>query len=132
METIHSKLTLKRATLVAAVGTTVYTFLVLVCRMLFGHNTVWFNYAEHPWCCNAWHTFFSCVLMVSWAVFALGIIRDGEHFPILGKGFRYALLVFTLAPGGFCFFQWCTVPCCGISMRTNTTCLWLIVPSNGF
>lgn len=56
MET-HSKFTLKRATLIAAVGTTIYTFFVPVCRMLFGQNTVWFNYAEHPWCCDVWHTF---------------------------------------------------------------------------
>lgn len=118
METTHSKFTLKRATLIAAIGTTAYTFFVPVCRILFGQNAVWFNYAEHPWCCDVWHTFFSCVLMVSWAVLALGIIRDGEHFPALGKGFRYALLVFAIAfsvyilcSHSFAFYQGRRVVC---------------------
>ena len=93
------RLTLKHATLIAAIGTTVYTFFVPICRMLFGHNAVWFNYAEHPWLYNAWYLFFSCTLMVSWAVLALGMIRDEEHIPILGKGFRYALLVFVVVLG---------------------------------
>ncbi len=91
-----SPLTLKRAALIAAIGTTVYTFFVPVCRMLFGYNAVWFNYAEHPWCCNAWYIFFSCILMVSWTVFALGVIRNGEHFPVFGRKSRYALLIMAL------------------------------------
>lgn len=117
MET-NSKFTLKRATLIAAIGTTVYTFFVPICRMLFGQNAVWFNYAEHPWCYDVWYTFFSCVLMVSWAVLALGIIRDGEHFPTLGKGVRYALLVFAIAfsvyilcSHSFAFYQGRRVVC---------------------
>lgn len=120
MET-NFKFTLKRATLIAAIGTTAYTFFVPVCRMLFGYNAVWFNYAEHPWCCDVWRTFFSCVLMASWAVLALGIICDGEHFPILGKGVRYTLLAFIIALGvyilcsqSFAFYQGrrivCTAP----------------------
>lgn len=96
MKTIHSKLTLKRATLIAAIGTTVYTFFVPVCRILSECNAQWFNYAAHPWLYNAWHLFFSCLLMVSWAVFALGIIYDKEHLPILSKGFRYVLLAFVV------------------------------------
>ena len=91
-----SPLTLKRAALIAAIGTTVYTFFVPVCRMLFGYNAVWFNYAEHPWCCNAWYIFFSCILMVSWTIFALGVVRDGEHFPVFSRKSRYALLIMAL------------------------------------
>ena len=34
--------------------------------------------------------------MVSWTVFAIGIIRDGEHFPAFSRKFRYALLVMAL------------------------------------
>lgn len=96
MDKTTSPLTLKRAALIAAIGTTIYTFFVPICQTLFGHSAVWFNYAEHPWCCNACYIFFSCILMVSWAVFALGIIRDGEHFPTFGKGTRYALLIMAL------------------------------------
>ena len=88
MDKSTSPFPLKRVALIAAIGTTLYTFFVPICQALFGHSAVWFNYAEHPWCCNAWYIFFSCILMVSWAVFALGIIRDGEHFPTFGKGTR--------------------------------------------
>ncbi len=96
MTTSTSPLTLKRTTLIAAIGTTVYTIFVPVCQLLFGNNAAWFNYGEHPWCYNAWYIFFSCVLMVSWAVFALGIIRDGEHLPAFGRNSRYALLIMAL------------------------------------
>lgn len=103
METILSKLTLKHVAFIAAIGTTVYTFFVPICNMLFDRTFLWL-YAEHPWLYQAWYRFFSCVLMVSWAVFALGMIRDGAHFPILGKRLRYAVLAFAII---FCLYILC-------------------------
>lgn len=91
-----TKFTLKQATLIAAIGTTIYVFFSPICRLLLGEDTLWFNYQEHPWCSNAWYILFSGILMVSWATLALGIIRDGKHFPIFSKRVRYTLLIITI------------------------------------
>lgn len=105
MKTILSRLTLKHAAFIAAIGTTVYTFFVPLCHMLFEHAALWCS-AEQPWLYKAWYLFFHCLLMVSWAVFALGIIRDGEHFTVFGKWLRYALLVFAII---FCLYILCNL-----------------------
>jgi len=107
-----SSLTLKRAAFIAAFGTTVYTIFVPVCQMLFGDNAAWLIHGEQPWCYNAWYIFFSCVLMASWAVFTLGIIRDGEHLPTFNRKARYALLIMALFFSVMSFFSvnYCMFP----------------------
>lgn len=86
-----SPLTLKRASLIAAVGTTVYTLFEPVCRMVVGDRW-WLYFDDHMLYNDVWHIFFSSVLIVSCVVFAIGVLCDGNYFPILGKGIRYMLL----------------------------------------
>ena len=94
-----SPLTLKRASLIAAVGTTVYTLFEPVCRMIVGDR--WWLYLEdHLLCNDIWHIFFSAVLIVSCVVFAIGVLRDGKHFPIMGKEIRYTLIGIALVSCG--------------------------------
>lgn len=96
MKTTTHKLTLKTTALIAAVGTTLYTLFVLMLQALFGNQITWLNFCEHPQICNAWFLSFHSILLLSWAVFSLGIIRDGEHFPPINKWVRYALLVLAI------------------------------------
>ena len=91
-----SPLTLKRASLIAAVGTTVYTLFEPVCRMVVGDRW-WLYFDDHMLYNDVWHIFFSSVLMVSCVVFAVGVLCDGNYFPILGKGIRYILLGIAIA-----------------------------------
>lgn len=82
---------LKRTALIAAIGTTGYTLFESVFRMVVGDRW-WLYFDDHLLYNNVWHIFFSSVLIVSCVVFALGVLCDGKHFPILGKGIWYVLL----------------------------------------
>jgi len=94
-----SSFPLKRAALIAAIGTTVYTLFEPVCRMVAGDRW-WLYFDDHPLYNEVWHIFFSSVLIVSCVVFAIGALCDGKHFPILGKGIRYLLLGIAIASCG--------------------------------
>ena len=94
-----SPLTLKRAALIAAIGTTIYTLFEPFCRMIVGDRW-WLYFDNHLLCNDIWHIFFSFVLMVSCVVFTIGVLRDDKHFPIFGKEMRYTLLVIALVACG--------------------------------
>ncbi len=96
MKTTTHKSALKKATLCAAIGTTLYTLFVPLLQVTFYDKIAWLNFSEHPWIYNAWFLFFNSVLLLSWAAFALGIIRDGEHFPPINGWIRYASLVLAI------------------------------------
>lgn len=96
MKTTTHKSALKKAIRFAAIGTTLYTLFVPMLQVTFYDKITWLNFCEHPWINNAWFLFFNSVLLLSWAAFALGIIRDGEHFPPINKWVRYALLVLAI------------------------------------
>lgn len=104
-----SPLTLKRVALIAAIGTTVYTLFEPVCRMIVGDRW-WLYFDAHMLCNDIWHIFFSSVLMVSCVVFAVGVLCDGKHFPVLGKGIRYMLL--------------------GIAIVSSSNILWFALSDN--
>ena len=91
-----SPLTLKRAALIAAIGTTVYTLFEPVCRMAVGDRW-WLYFDDHLLYNDVWHIFFSSILIASCVVFAIGVLSDGEHFPILGKGILYILFGIAIA-----------------------------------
>ncbi len=99
MKKSTSPLTLKRAAIIAAIGTTVYTLFEPVCRMIVGDRW-WLYFEDHMLCNDIWHIFFSAVLIVSCVVFAIGVLRDGKHFPIMGKEIRYTLLGIALVSCG--------------------------------
>lgn len=99
MKKSTSPLTLKRATLIAAIGTTIYTLFEPICRMIVGDRW-WLYFEDHLLCNDIWHIFFSAVLIVSCVVFAIGVLRDGKHFPILGKEIQYTLLGIALVSCG--------------------------------
>lgn len=94
-----SPLTLKRAALIAAIGTTIYTLFEPICRMIVGDRW-WLYFEDHMLCNDIWHIFFSAVLIVSCVVFAIGVLRDGKHFPIMGKEIRYTLIGIALVSCG--------------------------------
>lgn len=94
-----SPLSLKRAALIAAIGTTIYTLFEPVCRMVVGDRW-WLYFEDHMLCNDIWHIFFSSVLIVSCVVFAIGVLRDGKHFPISGKEIQYTLLGIALVACG--------------------------------
>ena len=91
-----SSFTLKRAALIAAIGTTIYTLFEPVCRMVVGDRW-WLYFDDHMLYNDVWHIFFSSILIASCVVFAIGVLSDGEHFPILGKGIRYILFGIAIA-----------------------------------
>lgn len=99
MKKSTSPLTLKRATLIAAIGTTIYTLFEPICRIIVGDRW-WLYFEDHLLCNDIWHIFFSAVLIVSCVVFAIGVLRDGKHFPILGKEIQYTLLGIALVSCG--------------------------------
>lgn len=99
MKKSTSPLTLKRAALIAAIGTTIYTLFEPVCRMVIGDRW-WLYFEDHMLCNDIWHIFFSAVLIVSCVVFAIGVLRDGKHFPISGKEIQYTLLGIALVACG--------------------------------
>ena len=99
MKKSTSPLTLKRATLIAAIGTTIYTLFEPICRIIVGDRW-WLYFEDHMLCNDIWHIFFLSVLIVSCVVFAIGVLRDGKHFPILGKGIRYTLIGIALVSCG--------------------------------
>lgn len=90
---------LKRTALIAAIGTTGYTLFEPVCRMVVGDRW-WLYFEDHMLCNDIWHIFFSSVLIVSCVVFAIGVLRDGKHFPISGKEIQYTLLGIALVACG--------------------------------
>ena len=94
-----SSFTLKRAALIAAIGTTIYTLFEPVCRMVVGDRW-WLYFDDHLLYNDVWHIFFSSILIVSCVVFAIGVLSDGEHFPILGKGILYILFGIAIASCG--------------------------------
>lgn len=96
MKTTAHKSALKKATLFAAIGTTLYTLFVPLLQVTFYDKIAWLDFQEHPWIYNAWFLFFDSVLLLSWAAFALGVIRDGEHFPPINRWVRYASLVLAI------------------------------------
>jgi len=99
MTTSTSPLTLKRTALIAAIGTTIYTLFEPVCRMVVGDRW-WLYFDDHMLYNDAWHIFFSSILIASCVVFAIGVLCDGKHFPILGKGIQYMLLGIAIASCG--------------------------------
>ena len=96
MKTTTHKSSLKKATRFAAIGTTLYTLFVPMLQVTFYDKIAWLDFQEHPWINNAWFLFYDSVLLLSWAAFALGVIRDGEHFPPINGWIRYVSLVLAI------------------------------------